>query len=369
MSLKQDSSCEAESSVGPDEAIWNVLNETDDASPLCCSEGDPTLVAASLFWNLTEVQVPPETKILYEDWMPHYRADGAHKLLLDRGPKNQVSMDEYLCTKGPQWSYPHICRDGKICVPKSIVFPVIRAVHACAHPGQAKTVELFLRRFDTDMPYARLWETVNKALSDCVVCAQAKTRHGRHPDSCKPFPVPSVPFSSVAITFVDLPEVPNQSTKTEIFANYAMVIVCRLTGYVIAIPCCKGRLTSRKAAELFLHRCGFFMGLPREIQADNQSIITSTFFNTKEGPYQDRLLLYPFHRFLSLLWSCFSPGSASSCPILHNFPQQIVKYGSFTQILIPCNNQLPSTIAQILIIHTEGFQGCLRSRVDIQQLL
>ena len=34
------------------------------------------------------------------------------------------------------------------------------------------------------------------------------------------------------------------------------------------------------------------------------------FFTTKEGPYQDRPLLYPFHHFLSLLWSCFSPGSA-----------------------------------------------------------
>ena len=73
--------------------------------------------------------------------------------------------------------------------------------------------------------------------------------------------------------------------------------------------------------------------------------------------------------------SCHSYGLAShqvlerSCPILHNFRQKIVKYGSFTQILIPCNNQLPSTIAQIQIIHTEGFQGCLRSRVDTQQLL
>ena len=30
----------------------------------------------------------------------------------------------------------------------------------------------------------------------------------------------------------------------------------------------------------------------------------------KADPYQDRPLLYPFHHFLSLLWSCFSPGSA-----------------------------------------------------------
>ena len=132
---------------------------------------------------------------------------------------------------------------------------VIQAVHACAHPGQAKTLELFLCRFHADMPYARPRETVNKALSDCVFCAQAKARRGPHPDSCKPCPVPSFPFSSVAVDFVDLPEVHNQSAKTEMLANYVMVIVCRLTGYVMAIPCCKGGLTSRKAAELFLHRC------------------------------------------------------------------------------------------------------------------
>ena len=42
----------------------------------------------------------------------------------------------------------------------------------------------------------------------------------------------------------------------------------------------------------------------------------------KEGPYQDRPLLYPFHHNPSLLGSCSSPGSACSCPILHSFPQE-----------------------------------------------
>ena len=221
----------------------------------------------------------PETKILYDDWMPRYRADRTYKRLLHRGLGNRVSMDGYLWAPGPQWSHRHIHRDCKICVPQSIVSHVIRAVHACAHLGQAKTLELFVRCFHADMPYARLRETVNKALLDCVVCAQAKASRGPHPDSCEPFPVPSFPFSSVAIDFVDLPEVHNQSTKTEMLANGAMVIVCRLTGYVMAIPCCKDGLTSCKAAELFLHRCGFLVRLPREIQADNQLIISSTFSN------------------------------------------------------------------------------------------
>ena len=59
----------------------------------------------------------------------------------------------------------------------------------------------------------------------------------------------------MAIDFADLPEVQNQSTKTEVLAYYAMVIVCRLTVYGMAIPCSKEGLTSCKAAELFLHRC------------------------------------------------------------------------------------------------------------------
>ena len=126
MSLCEDSLSEAESSVGPDEAIWNVLDKRDDVSQLCYSEADPTWVSASLFWNLTEVKVPPQTKILYEDWMSHYRADRKYKRLLDWGPENQVSMDGYLWAKGPQWSHPHIRQGGKICVPRFIVSQVIR---------------------------------------------------------------------------------------------------------------------------------------------------------------------------------------------------------------------------------------------------
>ena len=98
------------------------------------------------------------------------------------------------------------------------------------------------------MPYARLRKTLNKASSECVVCTQAKARRGPHADACKLFPVPSFLFSSAAIDFVYLPEVRNQSGKTENRANYAMVIVCRLTGYLMAIPCCKEGLTSCKAA-------------------------------------------------------------------------------------------------------------------------
>ena len=71
-----------------------------------------------------------------------------------------------------------------------------------------------------------------------------------------------------------------KTTKApQVMMEYAMVIVCRMTGYVMAIPCRKEGLDNRKAAELFLQICGFFMGLPCEIHADSQLIISSTFFN------------------------------------------------------------------------------------------
>ena len=77
--------------------------------------------------------------------------------------------------------------------------------------------------------------------------------------------------------------------------NYAMVIVCRLTGYILAIPCRQEGLTSHKAAALFLHYCAFFTGMPRQIHSNNQCIISSEFFNA--------LCLFVFHFSISCLVS------------------------------------------------------------------
>ena len=122
---------------------------------------------------------------------------------------------------------------------------------------------------------------MKEVLDACVVCAESKARRGPHPDSCEPFPVPSYPFASVAMDFVSLPEVKHPETGVKV--DYAMVIVCRLTGYVLAIPCRQEGLTSHKAAALFLHYCALFTGMPREIHSDNQSIISSEFFDALCG--------------------------------------------------------------------------------------
>ena len=67
--------------------------------------------------------------------------------------------------------------------------------------------------------------------------------------------MPSYPFASAAMDFVSLLEVKHPETGMKV--DYAMVIVCRLTGYILAIPCRQEGLTSHKPAALFLHYCAF----------------------------------------------------------------------------------------------------------------
>ena len=140
---------------------------------------------------------------------------------------------------------------------------VIAVLHHFAYPGIPKMLEPLERQFhmrglaDDDLQ-GRIKEVVDA----CEVCAQSKARRGPHPDSCEPFPVPSYPFASLAMDFVSLPEVKHPETGVKV--DYAMVVVCRLTGYILAIPCKQEGLMSHKAAALFLHYCAFFYRVPQE---------------------------------------------------------------------------------------------------------
>ena len=51
------------------------------------------------------------------------------------------------------------------------------------------------------------------------------------------------------------------------------MVVCRFTGYVLAIPTTKLGMDSRKAATLFLERVVFFMGLLKKVFSDNASLM------------------------------------------------------------------------------------------------
>ena len=76
--------------------------------------------------------------------------------------------------------------------------------------------------------------------------------------------------------FVDLPSVRFEKQRYD----YAMVVVCRLSGYVIALPCEKDGLTGEKCASMFFRNVMSFAGLPKEITSDVDIRLMSTFFQT-----------------------------------------------------------------------------------------
>ena len=235
----------------------------------------------ALIASVTSVNVPPPCSILYEDWEPYYAEDSNLKVLLDWGITKNIEYGIYRWHE-PQWGQPHIREDGRAVVPVAILSKVIEAVHYFAHPGTPETLELFKRQFHVrNLSNDDLRDRVKEVVDACVVCAQSKVRRRPHPGSCEPFPVPSYPFASVSVDFVSLPEVKRPETGVKV--DYAMGIVCRLTGYILAIPCRQEGLTSQKAAALFPHYCAFSTGMPREIHSDNQSIISSDLFDALCG--------------------------------------------------------------------------------------
>ena len=65
----------------------------------------------------------------------------------------------------------------------------------------------------------------------CEVCQQTKPQIGKQDAEPEFYPVPEDPVTSLAVDFVSLPKsVVNGETY-----DYLMVVVCRLTGYILAI--------------------------------------------------------------------------------------------------------------------------------------
>ena len=159
--------------------------------------------------------------------------------------------------------------------PTGLFEDVVVAIHSYGHPRMERTVELFDRKFwclAYDLPRGRrnLSPDIAKILGRCHVCQTTKARRGKRPDRCEFAPVPQYPFTFLAIDFCKLLEFLQKSTGKKV--DYLMVIVCRQTGYVLAIPCQEEGLDSKSAASLFLDRCVHMLELPKEFICDNASI-------------------------------------------------------------------------------------------------
>ena len=56
-----------------------------------------------------------------------------------------------------------------------------------------------------------------------------------------------------------------------------LVVVCRATGYIIAIPTAMQGLSKEEVAELFLEECVFFTAIPCEVLSDNAKSFDNKF--------------------------------------------------------------------------------------------
>ena len=172
------------------------------------------------------------------NWTEHYR---------DKFPDWDFESDPVISNPncwdyGMRWDddEKQIRFKGKIVCPTALFEDVVVAIHSYGHPRVEKTVELFDRKLwclAYDLPRGRrnLSPDIAKVLGRCHECQTTKARRGKRPKICEFAPVPQYPFTSLATDFCKLPEYLQKSTGKKV--DYLMVIVCRQTGYVLAIPC------------------------------------------------------------------------------------------------------------------------------------
>ena len=225
-----------------------------------------------LICAVSKVNLPPQSKIPYEDWTEHYQ---------DQFPDWDLS--DPVISNPNHWDYSMRWDDdekkirfkGKIVCPTGLFEEVVVAMHSYGHPRVEKTVELFDRKFRClacDLPRGsgNLSPDIPKILGRCHECPTTKARRGKQ---CEFAPVPQYQFTSLAIDVCKLPECLQKSTGKKV--DYLMVIVCRRTGYVLAIPCQEKRWDTKSAAFLFLDTFVRMFGLPKEFICDNASVIDS----------------------------------------------------------------------------------------------
>ena len=218
--------------------------------------------------GLESVKVPPAISILQQDWSEFYKTDPEFQDIWPQLVKDRA-VGKYFFSNGKVRS------KGRICVPVAIVKQLLNGLHSYSHPGTDKLRQLFARKFSARMKRAEFLKAVSQVAKQCNVCQATKPRRGAQPDTLEFFPIPQFPFSSISIDFVSVPEL---KVGHQLYNNI-MAVVCRLTGYILAVPC-SNTLSSEALASLFLERVVSFMGLPHENFSGHDSILKASFFDT-----------------------------------------------------------------------------------------
>jgi len=125
---------------------------------------------------------------------------------------------------------------AKYCVPSDLVRPVLECYHAHGHPGAPKLLSSVKRRHYFSISESDVLRECVSVCQHCPIYQAVKQRHGKAPSSLDFFPIPEDVFSSSCMNFLELEPCTGSDGKEY---NYVLVIVCRLRGYIVAIPCAK----------------------------------------------------------------------------------------------------------------------------------
>ena len=174
------------------------------------------------------VELPAQIKILHDSWDVYYQSDDIIGPIWPQLQQDRV-LHPYVYCDGK------VRREGRIVVPSKMSRGVLEALHCYAHRGMEKLLQLFKRRFWTSKGHAALEQEVAHVCNHCGVCQEVKPRRYPQPDTLDYHPIPEYPFSSLAMEFLSLES--NPITIDNHTYNYIFIVVCRLTGYILGIPC------------------------------------------------------------------------------------------------------------------------------------
>ena len=228
---------------------------TIDMPEVCCSRISATPICAVMDINMSST------------W--NYEVDGMYGKTVDSIKAGNIEQG--------YWMFQGRLRhDHLTCVPNALLLPLMKALHGMQHAGPEKLLCLFQRQYECSLGILDLKELMLKICKHCQLCQGLKAKKGYQNKTLEFYPIPPQVFHSLAMDFVDLPHVKYDGGEYD----YALVVVCRLSGYIMAIPCNKKGLTAEELAAMFYHRCVWFTGLPKEIFSDQDKLICSSFFKT-----------------------------------------------------------------------------------------
>ena len=226
-------------------------------------------VATCMISDIEAIKVPPAVEVLYEDWTSHYENDPHFQPHWD-----DLRFNKYVSIQGKSYTLHHckVRTEGCICLPFACVKQVVKASYEYAHPGVDKTLQIFNRSYVCfGYKLDDIRTIVASVVNPCRINGRGKGRKGLQPGSNHP----EYPLSSVCIDFCDLSSRPYTANNRTY--DYVLVVVCRLMGYVVAVPCSK-TLDTQGLADMYLRRVVPIMGLPQESFSDKDNLVMAEFF-------------------------------------------------------------------------------------------